>query len=288
MTSCRVFGMTILLFATGTVFAQPDERAATLSKILTLRGELKALENKFHEPSRADYEKFAEFLKGPGTGLIRLMPREVFDKPERSTIRGGGAYYSFTRKTHEYGYGSDISLEQGMFSVGFAGADYGVIGIIPEGDIDSVTLEHPAAKALASLKTPSKIADARLMQRRMSEGGLLNGIQVSRRVRAIVGRTYVSRSINYDNYDILFSYQVVRKDSDGSHILTWRMLKEFDQPFLDRESERPLAAINLGGEYKVMRLVGLESNEETLNKLATDGWELVGVNNEQAFLRRRR
>lgn len=288
MSPCRVFGVAVLFLATGTVFGQSDERAETFSKILTLRGELKTLEDKFREPSRADYDKYAEFLKRPGTGVIRLLPREIFDKPEKSTVRGGGAYYSFTRKTHEYGYGSDISLEQEMLSVGFAGADYGAIGIIPEGDIDSVTLEHPTSKAIASLKTPSKLADARVMQRQTSQGGLANGIQISSRVRSIVGRTYVLRSVNYDNYDILVAFQLARRDSDGSYILAWKMLKEFDKPFLERESDRPLQTITLGTEYKVIRMVGPESNEQTLNKLASEGWELVSVSNDQAFLRRKK
>ncbi|MEP7273247.1 MAG: hypothetical protein ABI882_17235, partial [Acidobacteriota bacterium] len=280
-------GIVVLLFATGTVFGQTDDRSETLGKILNLRSELKVLEDKFHEPARADYEKYREFLKRPGTGLIRLMPREIFDKPEKSTIRGGGAYYSFIRKTHEYGRGSDIELSGDRFSVGFAGADYGVIGVIPEGDIDSVTLEHPAAKSLASLKTPTLIADARATARRMGEGGLLNGMRVGRGVRAEVGRTYVLRSIDYDSWDILVCFQVARKDSDGSYILAWKMLKEFDKPLLNSDSERTLSTITLG-EYKVIRMAGLELNEETLNKLALEGWELVAVYDGQGFLRRKK
>lgn len=284
MSRYRVLRIALLFVATGTAFAQSDERSETLSRILTLRGELKSLEGRLLEPARSDHDKYAEFLKKPGTGVIRLMPREL----EISAIRGGGAYYSFARKTHEYGYGNDIALEQNNFSVGFAGADYGAIGIIPEGDIDSVTLEHPVVKTLASIKTPSKIADARVMQRQIGEGGLLNGIPVSRRTGAIVGRTYVVRSVNYDRSDILICFQSVRRDSDGSYILVWKVLKVFDIPSLDREGDRPLAIINLGTEYKVIRIVGAESNEATLNKLASEGWELVGLNNDQAFLRRRK
>jgi hypothetical protein len=264
-----MFGLAVLLIATSTAFAQSDERAETLSKILTLRGELRSLEDKLLEPSRADFEKNSDFLKAQGAGMIRIMPREVFDKAGMSAIRGGGAYYSFARKTHEYGYGSDISLELEMLSV--AGGEHGVIG-----------------KTLASIQTPTKIADARTMQRQLGEGGLLNGIQVGRRVRAVVGRTYVLRSVNYDRSDILVCFQLVRRDSDGTYILLWKMLQEFGKPSLDRESERPLPTISLGTEYKVIRTVGPESNQETLNKLSIEGWELVAVDNQQAFLRRRK
>ena len=42
------------------------------------------------------------------------------------------------------------------------------------------------------------------------------------------------------------------------------------------------------GEYKVIRMAGAEVNEETLNKLSFEGWELVTVTDGQLFLRRRK
>jgi len=108
-------------------------------------------------------------------GLIRLLPREIFDKPERMTVRGGGAYYSFTRLTHEYGYGSDIELSRDEFSVGFAGADYGMITVLDDATIDSVTLDHPAAQFLAAHKPPVKLTDARVEQKLTSEGVTSDG-----------------------------------------------------------------------------------------------------------------
>ena len=79
-----------------------------------------------------------------------MLPREVYEsevyKKNRKTltIRGGGAYYSFARLTHEYGYGSDLSLDSGYLSVGFAGADYGMmidLGDVSLDEIDRVTLD---------------------------------------------------------------------------------------------------------------------------------------------------
>ncbi len=60
--------------------------------------------------------------------IVRLQPRlsdlAVFAKRE-AALSGSGSYYSFVRRTHEYGSGSDIELEPGQFKTGFAGADYG-------------------------------------------------------------------------------------------------------------------------------------------------------------------
>jgi len=237
MNKLRSLGLVTLLLATGTVYAQSDDRAEIQGRIMSLRGELKVLEDEFLAPAALDYKNHAAFLEGPGSGLIRLLPREEFDKPEKSTVRGGGAYFSFVLLTHEYGQGSDIELYNGEFSVGFAGGDYGFLGIVTDGDVKSVTLEHPAAQYLASLSIPLKLAGARMEQRRSGQGMIVDGIQYKGRAKALVGGTYVLRSINYDRWDILICFQAVRKDSDGSFILAWKMLRQFDKPVLERIPE---------------------------------------------------
>src|SRR5213593_339820 len=88
-----------------TVSAQSESRDQVLSQIEAKRAELAALEKKFLAASEEDQAAYAEFLKQPDTGLIRLLPREVFDsdvykdRKKSLTLRGGGAYYSFTRLT---------------------------------------------------------------------------------------------------------------------------------------------------------------------------------------------
>src|SRR5262245_37106694 len=113
-----------LFLSSTSSFAQSTDRATLLKDIESLRSQLKEREDAFLEPSLEDRVAFAEFLRQSNTGLIRLLPREEYDAKNKLTIRGGGAYFSFTRLTHEYGYGSDLSLERGDLSVGFAGADY--------------------------------------------------------------------------------------------------------------------------------------------------------------------
>src|SRR5690349_10760219 len=101
--------------------AQSNDRAKLAKEIESLRTELQSKEQEFLAPSAEDRAAFAEFLRQPGTGLCRLLPREKFNG--KLMMNGGGAYYSFVRLTNEYGYGSDIGLEQDHLSVGFAGAD---------------------------------------------------------------------------------------------------------------------------------------------------------------------
>src|SRR5258708_32119604 len=106
--------------------AQSTSRDDVLKEIAAKRTELQRLEDQFLSPAEEDRAAYKELLSQPDTGLIRLLPREVYEsevykKNQKTlTMRGGGAFYSFARLTHEYGYGSDFELESGSLSVGFS------------------------------------------------------------------------------------------------------------------------------------------------------------------------
>lgn len=68
-------------------------------------------------------ERYSSFMKDSNSGIIKLLPRGKYE--EAMLLRGGGSYYSFYRRTHEYGHGSDIELAGNDFTVGFAGLDFG-------------------------------------------------------------------------------------------------------------------------------------------------------------------
>src|SRR5437870_415951 len=123
----ELFHTTTLSLVAINGFAQCTPREDVLKEIQAKRADLQRLEKEFLAPSEEDRAAYAEFLSLPDTGLIRLLPREVYDSEvykknnKTLTMRGAGAYYSFARLTHEYGYGSDLELQGGYFSVGFAG-----------------------------------------------------------------------------------------------------------------------------------------------------------------------
>ena len=116
-----------LIFSCLNVAAQTQSREQIIKEIEAKRAEIAVLEKHVLATSDTDREEFAVFLTQPQTGLIRLLPREKYDRKLIDDDYGGGAYYSFVHFNHEYGQGSDISLEQEQLSVGFAGVDYGLI-----------------------------------------------------------------------------------------------------------------------------------------------------------------
>jgi hypothetical protein len=192
--------------------------------------ELKQTEQEFLAPSNKDLSKNAEFLAQPDTGLIRLLPREVFQ--DKLTINGGAAYYSFTRLTHEYGFGSDIELAQGEFSVGFAGADFGFLTRLGKVPIEEVTLNDPAAAFLAAFVAPTVEADARAQYQRSAAGFEVNGFTYKSRVAVKKKCAYLLRSISYGRSDVLVAFRIVSQDDDGSVVIVWKILKRFPAPQL--------------------------------------------------------
>lgn len=226
-----LFSLT-LLFAPSAL-AQEDARAQAAAEIESLRAQINAKEAALFSIPKEDKTAHALFLAQPGTGLVRLLPREKWDG--KLSMRGGGAYYSFTRRTHEYGRGSDISLEQNYLGVGFAGADFGFMSNIGDVPLEMLSLDAEALRFPSSFKTPSLESDARAVHRSFWEPGRSEGEFVYKaRLPLSVGSTYVLRSINYGDSDVLVAFRVIRKDSDGSILLLWKMLEEFPKPNLQR------------------------------------------------------
>ena len=230
------FALALLLlpatFSGSGVRAQTSDRAKAAAEIESLREQIKAREAILLAPSNEDRQAYANFLAQPHTGLIRLLPREKW--VWKLSTPGDGAYYSFTRLTHEYGNGSDISLEQGNFKVGFAGASFGFLVNLGDTPLENVMIEGEAVKPLAEFQSPTIEKGAREQQRRSSEGFKEGERTHIDRLTAIVNNTYVLRSVNYDTSDVLVAFRVVRKDDDGSMILLWKMLKRYPKPTLER------------------------------------------------------
>jgi len=234
--------LSTLLLASLTVFAQTQSRDDVLKQIEAKRAELSKLEDTYLAPSEEDRTTYAAFLRAPDTGLIRLLPREKFDEnairdgKKSLVVRGGGAYYSFSRLTHEYGRGSDIELYDGQLSTGFAGADYGILTNLGDVPLESITVENSSANVLAAHNVPNEEPQARVEQRLLQTGAELEGIKVKNRLPARLNSTYLVRSVNYEQADVLVAFRVVRIDSDDSVTILWKLLKKYPTPRLARNN----------------------------------------------------
>jgi hypothetical protein len=230
----RFFLMSLVLafFVSMPASSFAQDRKKLEKEIEELRKQLREKEEQFLSVSEEDRARFADFLKQSDTGIIRLLPREKYN--DKTMIRGGGAYYSFTQLDHEYGRGSDISFGQGRFLTGFAGANFGFICDLGSTPIEQVTLDHPALQFPLTFASPTTEPEARQHQRLTSAGFSAAGFDYRRYVVAFEGRTYILRSIDYETSDVLVVFRVIREDSDGSMVLLWKRLKKFSTPRLER------------------------------------------------------
>ncbi len=218
--------------------AEPPERQFD-DRRLALR-EDRVLKKGLLAPSGQDRLAYESFLQGRKTGLIRLMPRESYDwavypAKTRIPIRGGGAYYSFANLTHAYGYGNDIALERNILSVGFAGADYGMLTNLGDLPLAGINLDDPRTRFISQYKPPRAEPAARSEYRRFQAGVTIEGALYRNRFPLQVGATYLLRSVVYGDSDVLVTFRVVRQDSDGSVIIAWKLLKKYPKPELARQ-----------------------------------------------------
>jgi hypothetical protein len=189
-------------------------------------------------PTKADHDLWKSSSPQPISGLIRLLPREAYDwgvyeVPKTVDIRGGGAYYSFFDQGHEYGAGSDISLERDKLFSGFAGADIGILTNLGEVALSGLTIDEPQVAYLANYNAPRNEPAARVEQRSIATGFSLSGQEYKRTLPVMIGSTYLVRSIVYGRSDTLTAFTVTRKDDDGSVIIMWKLLKTFKIPQLN-------------------------------------------------------
>ena len=91
-----------------------------------------------------------------------------------------------------------------------------------------------AIRALCLCQPLLNEPEARVEFVRFREGVTVDGVTFQRTVPMKAGATYLVRSISFDTSDLLVAFNVVRIDTDGSAILSWKLLKSFPTPELKR------------------------------------------------------
>lgn len=223
----RLLSVALVLLLSAAAFSQEPSREQKLQKIDDLNSQIKSLEADVLLPDAKDFKQ----AEKQGFEVFRLMPRERYDR--KLTVQGGGAYYSFTTRSHDYQKIAQIGLEQNYLMVGFAGADYGFIadlGSLPLANVSTETIE---INFLVNYKPPTKEPEIRVEQRKAFNYETENATYSSR-VPVSLEKTYALRAITFDRADVLVAFKIHRKDTDGSLIIFWKLLGNFDKPVLIR------------------------------------------------------
>ncbi len=206
-----------------------DQGNGLFQQIQKMYDEIRAKERKFLAVPGAYYAKYPGFKNQPDRGLFRLLPREIYEG--KLSIEGGGAYYSFSTKSHDYQSIAELELDQGELSTGFAGCDFGYIvkiGSIPLNEVNETT---PALAYLLNFIPASKDVPAvrKQQSQAINSGVHTNGYFYlnSTQKPLAVGQTYALRAISYDYADVLVVFRIIDIEKDGSLIIVWKKIKSF-------------------------------------------------------------
>jgi hypothetical protein len=225
-------------------------------------------QKKLIEPAAEDQAANREFLRQDRTGLIRLLPRGKYEFTATVAagnsadlalpIRGGGAFYSFAEKKHSYGPWSEITFQEGRLVVGFIGQSLGVMTVLGDVPLESVTMATPAVAYLARLMPPTQLAVAREQHTRNFLGFQVGNAIYNANLPALVNQTYVLRSTvykkegrmqavpgggavyvphpyEYGGVDQLIAFRILRAGADGGITLLWKRLQKFTPPKLKQQ-----------------------------------------------------
>jgi hypothetical protein len=219
-------------------------------------------QKKLLAPAAEDEAAHREFLRQAHTGLIRLLPRGRYefnstvaaDQAETVLpIRGGGAFYSFAERKHPYGPWSEMTLQKGRLVVGFLHQSLGVMTMLGDLPLESLTLTTPGIDYLAQLVAPTQPAVARDQCIRNIQGFTAGKHIYIASLPAIVNQTYVLRSIvykkegrmvvppgggavyvphpyEYGGADELIAFRILRASEDGGITILWKRLQKFSSP----------------------------------------------------------
>lgn len=177
---------------------------------------------------------------------FKLLPRDVVtetssDKDSPLGVRGSGAYYSFTTRSHSYDKIPQISLDHGLLSVGFYGASYGLMADLGKVSLSGVDRELAEVKYLLSYKSPLYEKEVRAEKRDLVDSR--QDKLFRRDFPAVAGHTYLLRAISFDEADILVAFTVASISDDGSVNIYWRKIADFEKPIMLSMKDDEMQAI---------------------------------------------
>jgi hypothetical protein len=209
-------------------------------------------------PNFEEVNKYADFLRQPNTGLIKLAAdfgcaentRIVVATADclKYTMPGAGSSFSFRTKNYRLRRLADLTFTNDSFqATGIL--LHGIFVKIGDVPLEKVNLQTKGLSYLFNFQPETDYEKARVIDRQLSEGVFSDGFQYRRGFYAVENTTYVLRSIAYDGKyfravegvaynefafdkrrDVTVAFRIVRKDSDGSVTILWKEILRKNSP----------------------------------------------------------
>ena len=210
-------------------------------------------EKKLLAPAAEDLQTFAELIRLPDSGLIRIFPAgpwrvvsvDQLESKQTPEFVYFASRYSFTKAKHGHalqgyvdpGLGwAEIKFENEMLTAGFTRSSVGLLVSLGDVPLQTITETTPAVSAIADFPGPRDYLEERNYILTCRQGFKLNGFVYRSSLPATVNNTYALRSINNKRADILVALRIVRANENGSLTLLWKKLKVNQKPSWKRKT----------------------------------------------------
>ena len=204
--------------------------------------------------------RFAQFLKGENTGIVKLSAEascisdgDVVVATENCIpfkMPGAGTSYSFRTESYRLPRLADLILANGVFKTGGVFQQV-VMADLGDVAIEDVTLDTRGMKHLLDLKPANDVEELVQFDTKNTKGMYSDGFLYRRGHRMKENSTFALRSIAYrGNYirsidgvaydelefdkrrDVIVAFRVVDKDESGNVTILWKRLKDVEAPKL--------------------------------------------------------
>ena len=257
----------VIVFGFFGVEAQVFSRFAVFQEaIVPLYRKPSKKELKLIAPDENLAAKYAEFLRQPDTGLIKLINDKGCSENTKIvvatedclkyTMPGAGSSYSFRVESYRLPRLSDITLTDSSFQAEGI-LLHGIFVNIGDVPVEKVSLQTAGMKFLADFAPETDFDKAKDIDAQLSVGIKKDNFIYRRALFAVENTTFALRSVAYGGKsfralrgvtynefdfdkrrDVIVVFRIVQKDAAGNVTILWKQLQRKDSPIIRRNSPK--------------------------------------------------
>ena len=268
----RLFFFILLIFAATTAplhaqFGSADRQ--TEWNLIFLKKNVEPLyrkptdkEMKAVEPRRELFEKYAQFLRQPNTGLTKLIDDKgcavnakvvvATDNCLQYTMPGAGSSFSFRTQNYRLARLADLTFTDKSFQASGV-LLHGIFVNLGDVSLDRVDLQTTGMKYLVEFQPEPDYNKGKQIDQQLTRGVRRDGFLYRRGLYMVENATFALRSIAYGGKyfravekvtynefdydkrkDVIVVFRIVEKDESGNVTILWKELQEKDSPAIKR------------------------------------------------------
>ncbi|MEZ5429221.1 MAG: hypothetical protein R2747_23440 [Pyrinomonadaceae bacterium] len=229
-----------------------------LAKVKELYRQPNEEEMKLLAPRQEDLDRSSKFLSVNKNGLIKLLPdRGCATNPQlvvtsdeclKYSMPGAGSSYSFRKETHRIQTIADLTLK-GDFFLTTGALIQGILVNIGDVPLEEVGGQTEGFAYLADFEPETDPFKAREISVKLADGVKVGDLIYQSSLPVKENSTYLLRSIAYRGFiqrsyltliydesrwdkrkDVLVAFRVMRRETDGSTTILWKLLRTKNAP----------------------------------------------------------